>query len=115
MVGIHIVRAFALSFPQTDEHPHFERVAFRVKKKIFATLLEKDRTLNVKLSIVDQSVFCQAAPGVVYPVPGKWGAGGMTTIELEKAGRSMVNDALTAAYCRVAPPKLAAHYLDKYQ
>ena len=41
MVSIETVRKLALSFPETDEHPHFERRAFRVKKKIFATLSEK--------------------------------------------------------------------------
>ena len=41
MVSIATVRQLALSFPETDEHPHFHRKAFRVKKNIFATLSEK--------------------------------------------------------------------------
>jgi len=57
MVSIETVRKLALAFPETDEHPHFERKAFRVKKKIFATLLEKDKTVNLKLTLEDQSVF----------------------------------------------------------
>lgn len=32
MVSIEKARALALSFPETDEHPHFERKASRVKK-----------------------------------------------------------------------------------
>jgi hypothetical protein len=41
LVSVATVHLLALSFPETDEHPHFERKAFRVKKKIFATLSEK--------------------------------------------------------------------------
>ena len=40
-------KAIALSFEGTDEKPHFNRTAFTVNKKIFATLLEKDSTLNL--------------------------------------------------------------------
>ena len=111
MVSIETITQIALSFPETDEHPHFERQAFRVKKKIFATLLEKNQTLNVKLSTIDQSVFCAFDHEIIYPVPGKWGLNGMTTIELNKVKKSMAKDALTCAYCNVAPAQLAQKYL----
>jgi hypothetical protein len=111
MVSIEKVRALALAFPETDEHPHFERQAFRVKKKIFATLLEKNQTLNVKLSLIDQSVFCKLDATIIYPVPGKWGLNGATTIELKKVKLNVLKDALTCAYCNVAPDKLAEKFL----
>jgi hypothetical protein len=111
MVSIETVRRFALSFPETDEHPHFERKAFRVKKKIFATLSEKDKTLNLKLTLIDQSVFCSFDNTVIYPVPGGWGRQGFTTVNLKKVKLSMLKDAMTTAYCTVAPPKLAARFL----
>ena len=66
MVSIETVRQLALSFPETDEHPHFERKAFRVKKKIFATLSEKDMTVSLKLTLHDQSVFCAFDKSVIY-------------------------------------------------
>ena len=50
MVSIDTVLKLALLFPETDEHPHFNRKAFRVKKKTFATLSEKDMTISLKLS-----------------------------------------------------------------
>jgi hypothetical protein len=111
MVSIEAVCRLALSFPETDEHPHFERRAFRVKKKIFATLLEKDQTLNLKLTLVDQSVFCSFDSTVIYPVPGGWGKMGFTTVNLKKVRMSMLKDALTTAYCTAAPPKLAEKFL----
>jgi len=113
MVSIETVRQMALSFPETDEHPHFDRRAFRVKKKIFATLSEKDHTLNLMLNRVDQSVFCAFDRSVIYPVPGGWGLKGATTVNLKKIKRVMLKDALTVAYCTIAPPKLAEKYLPK--
>jgi hypothetical protein len=110
MVTVEEACILALSFPETDEHLHFERRAFRVKKKIFATLSEKDKTLNLKFTPVDQSVFCAFDPAVIYPVPGGWGRMGFTTVNLKKVGKRMFKDALTVAYCNTAPPKLAAKY-----
>ena len=113
MVSIDTVRQLALSFPETDEHPHFDRQAFRVKKKIFATLDEKRKRVMVKLSATDQSVFCSYNISVIYPVPGGWGLKGATYIELNKVRKSMLKDAVTTAYCTAAPSKLAEKFLLK--
>lgn len=113
MISVETVRQLALSFPETDEHPHFERKAFRVKKKIFATVSEKDMTVSLKLSLVDQSVFCAIDPAIIYPVPGGWGRMGFTFVNLKKVKKALFNDALTTAYCSVAPTKLAAPFLPK--
>ena len=114
MVSIETVRQMALSFPETDEHPHFERWAFRVKKKIFATLSEKDMTVSLKLSLHDQSIFCAFDNSVIYPVPGGWGRRGFTFVNLKKVKKAMFKDVLTVAYCKTAPPKLAAKYLHEW-
>ena len=113
MISVEAARQLALSFPETDEHPHFDRKAFRVKKKIFATLDEKRKRVMVKLSLTDQSVFCAYDDSIIYPVPGGWGQKGATYIELAKVKKAMFRDALTTAYCTVAPPKLAAQFLPR--
>ena len=113
MVSVDSVRQLALSFPETDEHPHFDRKAFRVKKKIFATLDEKLKRVMLKLNITVQSVFCSFNSTVIYPVPDGWGLKGATYIELGKVKKTMFKDALTVAYCTTAPPKLAAPFLPK--
>ncbi|MEO5564104.1 MAG: MmcQ/YjbR family DNA-binding protein [Chitinophagaceae bacterium] len=110
MVSIETVRKFALSFPETDEHPHFDKKAFRVKKKIFITITEKEKRVMVKLSLTDQSVFCSFDKNIIYPVPGAWGRLGCTLIDLSKIKTAMLKDAVTMAYCNVAPPKLADPY-----
>lgn len=113
MITVEEVRELALSFPETDEHPHFERSAFRVKKKIFATLSGKDMTVTLKLTPADQSVFCAYDKAVIYPVPGGWGKKGFTYVNLRKVRKSMFKDALRVAFCTVAPPKLAERFLPR--
>lgn len=67
----------------------------------------------VKLTPEDQSVFCAFDPAVIFPVPGGWGKKGATFIELKKLRKTMLKDALTVAYCTVAPKKLAEKFLHR--
>src|SRR5690349_16020872 len=113
MVTTDQFRKLAMSFPETEELPHFHLTSFRVKKKIFTTMDEKIKRVMVKLSVTDQSVFCSFDDSVIYPVPGGWGKKGATYIELSKVRKSMLKDALTVAYCTTAPPKLAEKFLPK--
>ena len=113
MVAISDVRRLALSFKDTVELPHFDRASFRVNKKIFVTMLERDNIAVLMLSAVDQSVFCDYDKGAMFPVPNKWGKKGATMVELKKVRKSIFKDALTTAYCRVAPKKLAEQYQPK--
>lgn len=45
MLSLEQTKQLALALEGTGEQPHFERTAFTVKKKIFATLSEKDKHL----------------------------------------------------------------------
>jgi len=111
MIDIKTVRQFALAFDETEEKPHFEKQSFRVRKKIFATLDTQSKTVVLKLSAVDQSVFSDCNPTAIYPVPGGWGKQGWTKVELKRVKKGVFKDALTTAYCTVAPKKLAEKYL----
>jgi hypothetical protein len=110
MITIAAVHQLALSLPETEEKSHFEHPDFRVKNKIFASLHEDKNCMMVKLSAVDQSVFCAFDKTVIYPVPGGWGTKGATFINLDKVRKSMLIDALTSAWKTVAPVKLVAKY-----
>lgn len=103
MVDIETFRNIALSFPGTMEQPHFDRAAFKViGKRIFTTLHERSQTVNVALSIADQSVFCAYDDtGAVYPVPNKFGLQGWTTFELTRIPEELIAAALHAAYTEV--------------
>jgi hypothetical protein len=99
-------RQLALSFPNTIEAPHFDRAAFKViKKRIFATMHTKSETVNLKLSPLDQSVFCSFGQGTVYPVPNKWGIQGWTTFDLQNVPEEFMKDALTTAHSEAIKPK----------
>ena len=99
----------AISFPDAVESPHFDRASFRVNKKIFATLSEKENLAMVKLSPLDQSVFCAFDKTIIYPVPGGWGLKGATYINLKKIKKAMLKDALTVAYSLVAGKNTATN------
>lgn len=114
MITIEQLRAIVLAFPETTESAHFHKVSFRVKKKIFATYNGKNNTANLKLSEIDQDVFSAFDRTIIYPVANKWGQQGWTTVELNSVGEDLLADALTSAYCEVAPKKLAEQVdLDK--
>ena len=98
--------SIATSFPETEEAMHFERKAYKVKgKRIFATLDEQSGSANLKLSLVDQSVFSGYEKGGIYPVNNKWGLQGWTTFELAKLPEGIVQDALDTAYKEVFKTK----------
>ena len=107
MVTIDTLRKLALSFPEATEDPHFEKISFRVKKKIFATYDDELKRACIKLSEIDQDAFSAADKTIIYPVDNKWGKQGWTLIEMEKVNNDLFADALTTAYCEVAPKKLA--------
>ncbi len=110
MIEIETVRKLALEFEEAVEQPHFEKISFRVRKKIFATVDTEKKTVTLKFSTADQSAFSAFDDSVIYPVPGGWGRHGWTIVELVKVAKDMFEDALTTSYCTVAPRKLAEKY-----
>ncbi len=106
MVSINSFRQMSLSFPEATEEPHFEKISFRVAKKIFATLDITNKQACIKLSETDQDVFSAFDKAIIFPVPNKWGKQGWTYINLSKVPKTMCADALKTAYCEVAPKRL---------
>ena len=113
MISIEQARKAALSLPETEEKPHFDLTSFRVRNKIFATIHADKNYVMVKLSAIDQSVFCAYNKEVIFPVPGGWGKKGATFIDLKKVNKSMLLDALSTAWKTTAPPKLVEKYFGK--
>jgi predicted DNA-binding protein (MmcQ/YjbR family) len=101
------VRDLVSNLPESTVEPHFEKTSFRVKKKIFATYNPAKNWATLKFSEIDQDVFTKIGNGAIYPVPNKWGKQGWTHVELDKLPDELVADAITTAYCTVAPEKLA--------
>ena len=113
MVTCTAARTAALSLPETEEKSHFEKPDFRVKKKIFAVLHENKKAMVIKLTAIDQDVFCSFDKEIIYPVSGGWGRQGWTFINLKKVRKEMFIDALTTAWKTVAGAKLSEKYFGK--
>ena len=113
MISIEQARKAALSLPETQEKPHFHLTSFRVKNKIFATIHADKNYMMVKLSAIDQSVFCSYNKDAIFPVPGAWGKKGATFINMKKAKKAMFLDALKTAWKTTAPAKLIEQYFGK--
>ncbi|MCB0696899.1 MAG: MmcQ/YjbR family DNA-binding protein [Chitinophagaceae bacterium] len=110
MVSSQTARELALAFDEVTEEPHFDKTSFKVKKKIFATMNGPEKRMTLKLTPLDQDVFCTFDKNVIYPVPNAWGKQGWTHANLRTIRKDMLQDILTVAYCTVAPKKLADKY-----
>lgn len=110
MISISTVRKLSLALEGVDEKPHFEKISFRVKNKIFATVDVKVNIVVLKLSQFRQSVFSDYDRSIIYPVPGAWGRQGWTKVDMKKVRKDLFADALKTAYSTVAPAKLSNQY-----
>ena len=105
MIDGNTFSEMALSFPGTEQRPHFDRTGFRVMgKRMFATYLARNNTANIFLTPDEQAVFCAMDRANIYPVPNKWGEKGATTFDLNRVSRALVTEALLSAYNDVLKP-----------
>lgn len=102
MVDVETFREWALAFPEATEEPHFEKVSFRIRKKIFATLDLEKQTAVLKLSEEHQAKLSEMNDAVIYPVKGAWGKQGWTVVELNMVEPTVFQEALNTAYNTVA-------------
>lgn len=100
-----------LLFPEVETSQHFEKVAYKVNKKIFLTYMENSSQFTVKFSPENQQLLCGISPQHIYPVPNKWGNQGWTLVNFNKLENEVLLELLKAAYCTVAPKKLAQEVL----
>ncbi len=105
MVTASAFKQLALAMPNAIETPHFENTAFKIREKIFTTLNRKESRCCLKLSVIDQSVFCTFDKEVIFPMPDKWGKQGWILVNLRNVKKDMLKDALTTAYQTVLSKK----------
>ena len=103
MISADSFRKLALSFEEVSEKPHFNKASFRVQEKIFATLDSTKKTVSLKLSEIDQSVYCLVRPAISIRAIGAWGQQGWTVFDLTKVSKPILAEALEKAYVHVAP------------
>lgn len=104
-------RSLALGLPEAVESSHMGHPDFRVRGKIFATLMYPDDGHGmVKLTPEQQRRVIAAAPDVFAPVKGGWGRRGCTQVRLAAATEDIVRPALGTAWRNIAPKRLAEQH-----
>ena len=100
-------KELALSLENASEAPHFDRIAFRTPRRIFATLARAGDDVNFMFDHAQQAHFCALAPDAIAPVPGGWGRMGATSCDLTQVDAKTFSAALKAAHERAnaARPK----------
>ena len=86
----------------TSEVPHFDRVAYRTKRKMFATLPPDGRTANMLLVPELQAAVIEALPHAFQPVAGGWGRMGYTTVDLAKVAEDELVRVLRESHARAS-------------
>jgi hypothetical protein len=101
-------RRVALGLPEASESAHVGHPDFRVGGKIFASLGYPDDEFGVvMLSPEQQEKFVRRDPKSFAPVKGTWGERGSTKIRLEAVDADTMRRAITTAWLRIAPKRLA--------
>jgi hypothetical protein len=101
-------RRLALSLPDVLEKEHMGHPDFRVAGKIFATVGYPDEhRAMVGLTPMEQEQFVHDYPEMFAPVKGGWGRRGATNVRLSAAKKPVVQQALQAAWQRIAPRKVS--------
>jgi hypothetical protein len=105
--SLDILRAFALTVPETVESAHMGTPDFGVHGKIFAIARADGGRAVLKLPLHIQEAMIQAQPDAFSLIPS-WGRHGWTFVETDKIDDALLQDLLDLAWRRVAPKKLAA-------
>jgi hypothetical protein len=101
-------RQIALDLPGAVEGAHGGHPDFRVGGKVFASLGWPDRDRGmVKLTPEEQELFVHRQPAAFAPVPGAWGRRGSTLVRLAAVDADTLHGAMTAAWRKTAPKRLA--------
>lgn len=95
------LRKHVLEKSNVTEEPHFEKISFRIRKKIFATYDIKQNRACLRLSTIDQDLY-SVSNAAIYAVPNKWGQQGWTLVEMDRVDKKLLKAMLASAYDEVA-------------
>jgi len=99
---IQTFRQIINNLAEVSEAPHFEKRSFQVHHRVFATLSPNETIACLKLSPVDQSVYCQLDPVSVYAVPNTWGQKGWTFVRVNEISVELLQEMILTAYNEIA-------------
>ncbi len=91
------VSRLALALEGTVAAPHFDRTAFKVRR-IYATLANDGRLLNLMLTPDEQAFKVMMAPDVFAQLPNGWGRNGATSVDLSAISLDELGASLRMAW-----------------
>jgi hypothetical protein len=100
-------RRLALALPEVEEHDHFGRPSFRVRGKIFATLVDERRT-NLKLPREEHEALVASDPETFGTVT--WGRLIRTSVQLDRVAPDELAELVEEAWRSVAPKRVVAAF-----
>ncbi|MCU0326451.1 MAG: MmcQ/YjbR family DNA-binding protein [Spirosomaceae bacterium] len=106
MIDLETVHEILCSMPDATEEPHFDKPAYKLKGKIFATFNIENKWVTIRLTPEQQAIFCENE--AIYPVPNKWGTHGWTHVDLNRIKKSEFIEVLEVAYQNVKQSRKSA-------
>lgn len=83
MIALDTIRTSALALPGTEESIHFKLVVFGVRKRNFATFDPRTGVFSLRLPSPDPKLEAARDEGLLTPAPGKYGAEGWVSVDLD--------------------------------
>jgi hypothetical protein len=102
------LRALALALPEAEEHDHFGRPSFRVRGRIFMTVVADEARCNLKLPREEHEALVAERPDVFATVT--WGQLIRTSVRYERVAQDELGELLEEAWRAVAPKRVVADF-----
>ncbi len=103
MVDLEQAHEILSSMTNVVEVPHFDKPAYKINGKIFATFNIENKWVTLKLTPEQQVIYCEDTS--FYPVPNKWGVYGWTHVDLNRVRKSAFIEAIETAYNNIIAEK----------
>ena len=95
-------RKLALSLEGVEEKPHFDRAAFRTKRKIFATL-GADKRVNLKIEPLERREGLMESFPEVFHSLGGWSRLGYVAVDLTRVDDELLRELVLDAWRDAQP------------
>lgn len=103
MIDVEKVHEVLVNMPNAKEEAHFDKPAYKIKGKIFATFNIEKKWVTLKFTPEQQTIFCE--DDAFYPVPNKWGQLGWTHVNLDKVRLAAFVEGVSTAYENIVTMK----------
>ena len=103
MASADDLRRLALALENVEEHPHFDRAAFRVRRN-FVTLAADGLSANFAFTPDEQALKCAVVPDAFAPIPNAWGQRGWTVGILSRLSEAELAAAVVMAWRHAITP-----------